>query len=235
MALPWIIGGLVVGGIAVAAKLSNSSDGGDYDYDNNDYEEEERRRAARERKKRALDQKIESLMADVSVEGARRASVLQADLSPMIEVEYSSYRPYAGEMDEDGDIDQTYSSMMQYDLEPEFVPEAVQENLERFIDLYNVQSLEATPYFANMQARLTSIREELQVLSEKRSALLALYESLNGDEASMAQGYTHSSWQFEDAAQSSWEQRWNESFTAETDDLQEQLEALRKMINSLKD
>lgn len=235
MALPWIIGGLIVGGIAVASKLSSSDNGNDYDHDDNDYEEEERRRAARERKKRALDQKIESLMSEVKAEGERRASIFQADLSPVLEVEYSSYRPYAGEIDEAGDLDQTYDSMMQYELDPYFVPEKTQDNLERFVELYHVQTLKAAPYLAKMQARLTSMREECALLADKHSALRALYESLGGDASAIDQSSVNTDWQLMDKEQPSWEERWNESLTAETDELQAKLEALRKMIGSLRD
>lgn len=235
MALPWLIGGLIVGGIAVAAKLSSDNDSGGYDDDDNDYEEEERRRAARERKKRALDQKIESLMSEVKAEGERRASMFQADLSPVLEVEYSSYRPYAGEIDEAGDLDQTYDSMMQYELDPEFVPEKTQDNLERFVELYHVQTLKAAPHFAKMQARLTSMREACVLLAEKHSALLALYESLDGDATAIDQSSVNTDWQLMDKKQSTWEDRWNGSLTTETNELQAKIEELRKVIGSLRD
>lgn len=101
MAIPWLIGGLIVGGAALAAKALSSDDDGD------DGKEERRRRreAERKRKEREQAEKKQAIEDNIQDEGDRKSTEFKQILNGVVDVSYDSKKPFKYEITEDNSSD----------------------------------------------------------------------------------------------------------------------------------
>lgn len=179
MALPWLIGGAIVGGIALVSKLSSGSGGDDY---HDDDEEEVRRRAARERKNRELRERLDTLIHLVREEGEQRGPIFQQQLESNFKVEYED-QPYAGNLDNDGYLNKSYDSLYCHldSEEREILSDEQSARLETFLSFYNVEEMEATSSYSDMVVEDTESLKIIESLKyERLPQLMDLYEELGG-------------------------------------------------------
>ncbi len=239
MALPWLIGGAIVGGIALASKLSGGSNNDDYDDD--DREDEIRRRAEKDRKRRSLTERLDNISSEVEQEGARRASIFQTQLNDSLQIEYSAYQAYAATLDSRGNLNENDDLLEEYiNFDEDLLPSETQENLDALISFYNVDSINLSNDFQSIIQSQEASKEMLIKLADRLNDLLSLHESITESD----EGFDHL------------ESHWNRiekfqddgfSFISESDDifdlelsneakeLQEALAQLTQTLKSIRD
>lgn len=180
MALPWLIGGAIVGGIALVSKLASGSDGDD-DYDD---EEEVRRRAARDRKNRELTERLDALVHLVKEEGEKQAPIFQRQLESNFKVVYK-YQPYAGSIDNDGFLNKSYDSLCCHidSKEQEILSDEQRERLEAFLTFYNVEEMKVTQAYSYRAMEDATYHRMIESLKDEcLPQLIDLYMDLGGSD-----------------------------------------------------
>ncbi len=178
MALPWLIGGAIVGGIALASKLSGGSSNNNNDYDN-DREDEIRRQAEKERKKRSLTERLESISSEVELEGKQRAVVFQNHLDGSLNVKYDDYDVFAATLNSRGELNEKDDSLEEYiDFDEDILPCDTQDNLESFVSLYNVDNITPSSDFQEILKSQAFYQDTIAKLDERLEDLLSLHETI---------------------------------------------------------
>lgn len=180
MALPWLIGGAIVGGIAlVGAALSDneeSSSGGS----NNDDEEERRLRKEAEEKRKQLEKTKarEQLTQTIIQRGNEEAKIFQSLLSSVITLEYQDSTPFLYGQEDRQKLDHLtvhndiVIAQSFYGLTD--ISEETLENLETLLSLYEVEInptielKETSAAFKKHQKKLNEIEVYKERLSKKR-------------------------------------------------------------------
>ncbi|KZX37361.1 MULTISPECIES: hypothetical protein [Wohlfahrtiimonas] len=168
MALPWLIGGLIVGGAALAAKAF-SNDGDDNDGGDDDDEERRRRRRRAEEQRRAQEkeEQLSSIQSSVKSHGEISSLALQAMLIEMFHVTYNSDRKFQAILEDDGNL--RINTVAPLKLEG--LDSSTLKNLQRFKMYYNVD-VAPSSHLTDIQKELADKQQKLQELQEYHSQLM---------------------------------------------------------------
>lgn len=165
MALPWLIGGLIVGGAALAAKAFSND--GDYNDGGNDDEEERRRRAEEQRRAQEKEEQLSSIQSSVKSRGEISSLSLQAMLIEMFHVTYNSDRKFQAILEDDGNL--RINTVAPLKLEG--LDSSTLKNLQRFKMYYNVD-VAPSSHLTDIQKELADKQQKLQELQEYHSQLM---------------------------------------------------------------
>lgn len=166
MALPWLIGGLIVGGAALVTKALSDNDGDDGD-DGEEERRRRRRRAEEERRANEREEQLCSIKSSVKSRGEESSTVFTQMLSEMFHVTYSSDRKFQAILEDDGNL--RINTVAPLKLEG--LDSSTLKNLQRFKMYYNVD-VAPSSRLSDIQKELADKQQQLQELQEYYSQLM---------------------------------------------------------------